>query len=1056
MLAAWLALGLGLQAESVAAEEVNFSTDEGTWMSVDVTRDGRALLFDMLGDIYRLDSGGGSAQPLISGPAFDTQPVLSPAGVQIAFISDRSGSENVWIADVTGANARALSDDLDAVFVAPVWSADGRDIYVTRFDSRSRLDAKTKAQLWRLSVSGGKGEPAVAAAADNAPVFAASVSADGRFLYGTAAGGRGKYDIVRLDLTTNESIVLISGRAYASGVMQPVVSPDGAVLIYAVDVGGRTELRVRELRSGDDRVLIPAIETSFAKQTPAFQGLLPRFAFTPDSKALVIAFGGRIRRIELASGEARIVPFTATVQAQVTASPRPLLRDEAGPVRARIIQAPQLSPDGKQVAFSAFGKLYVASLPRGKARRLTDTALIEAGVTENQPSWSADGRWIVYASWSRRDGGHIWKVPSTGDSAPEQLTQLPGYYRKPTLTPDGRSVIALYSATYDQLNLLVPRGGSPERPGAQQLVRLLSSGEREVLANLPPTARRADHGRLHFMPDRRSLLAYTSKGLMQVPVDGGPPRKVLEVQAVDVLHSQTAVDELEVSPDGRWALVLQGSQLHLLAMPSVELPEPIDLASPPGWHRQITEIGADEFGWSANGKEIFWSVGTSLFRAPLDRLLQPPAATLSATDEDCADTRFARVDLDVSIARDRPSTQMLLRGAKVATMRGDEIIARADVLIRGNRIAAVGPMGSVATPATAIIHDFAGKTITPGFADTHAHYWRIGRQVLDYDSWEHRIALAYGITTSIDPQSFTNDMFVYQDLMDAGVMRGPRAYTTGPGIFDANRIGSVRQASCILRRYRDHYRTPIVKSYMIGNRAQRQQMAQAARKLQMMLIAENWGVPRYALTQAMDGFATNEHASDAIDYYNDVAQLYARTGIGYSPTTLIGGAAGLPGINYFLARRDLLTNAKLNYFTPSLVVNERLRSVTWQPDDWFIGSRLAASASKIFRAGGNVGVGGHSEVQGLGYHWELQTMAMGGLTPHEVLQMATRGSATVIGRSAEVGTIEPGKYADLIVFERDPLLDIAATETISHVMKNGRLYRADTLREMNTPLTSRR
>lgn len=371
-----------------------------------------------------------------------------------------------------------------------------------------------------------------------------------------------------------------------------------------------------------------------------------------------------------------------------------------------------------------------------------------------------------------------------------------------------------------------------------------------------------------------------------------------------------------------------------------------------------------------------------------------------------------------------------------------------DVVIADNRLAAVILQGGGRVSSQAIEVDVSGKFITPGFVDTHAHYDNTGKRNIEYDTWELPMALAYGVTTSLDPQSSTPDLFVYQDLIDAGIVKGPRAYTTGPGIFQWSGIDGTRKASCILTRYRKHYRTGIVKSYLIGSRQQRQYMAVAARRLGLMVVTENWGAPRYAITQALDGFSTNEHASDAIDYYDDMAQLYSRAGIGYSPTTLVGGEAGLPALAYFLSRRDILQDEKLNRLMPRAVIVERLRDVQWAPRSAFIFDRLAASAARIFRAGGHVGVGSHGELQGLGYHWEMEALAAGGLTPHEVLQMATRSSAAVVGRADDVGTLEAGKYADLLIFDANPARDLGNLSTLRYVIKNGRIYSAQNLAEV--------
>ncbi|MBL8269087.1 amidohydrolase family protein [Steroidobacter sp.] len=1036
----WLGVALLIVGVTPATAASSFETREGTWMSVDVSPDGRTLLFDVLGDVFQLDANGGQARALLAGPSFETQAVYSPDGKRIAFVSDRSGSENLWIADVDGRNARSLSQDTQGVFVSPAWAPDGKSVFVTRFDSRSRLNFSTRGGLWVFDVNGGGSALQGEVESKRTPGLGAAPSPDGQSLYFSMGDGGSGYDIFRRDLRSGRSILLISGRASATRLLQPKVTPDGSQLIYGSDIEGRTELRVRNLRDGSDRRLAFPIETSLGDMSPAFQGLLPGYAVTPDSSAVIMGYGGKLHRIDLRSGVDRVIPFQARFELPTELEPKPQWRDETGPVRARMIQAPSLSPDGKQLAFIAFGKLYVRDLASGANRRVTDTPLREDAVAENYPTYSPDGRWIAYASWSRSEGGHLWRVRSDGRGKPQRVTQAAAYFRKPVYAADGKSIIALRSATYDQQNLLVERGMGLVRHSAQELVRVSAEGgEARLISYLPPSSLEVDLGQPHRAAGADAVLTHTPDGLLKVPLDGSDAQPVLKVETsvgvyAELYQHKQPVDDVTLSPDGRWVLVLNNSQLHLLAVPAVGGDVQIDLDAPSALHRQITQIGADSFGWSADSREIFWTVGSTFHRLTLAQALASQPA-----DAGCVDDRYAGVRIDVEIPRATQQGTVLLRGAKAVTMRGDEIIERADVLIEGNRIAAIGATGMIQVPANAEIRDLTGKTITPGFVDTHAHYYHVGRQVIDYRNWEFPAQLAYGVTATIDPQSFTSDFFVYLDLSDAGVISAPRLYTTGPGIHSWNNLASAEQAKCVLRRYRDFYRTPIVKSYMIGSRTQRQYMVTAARELGMRLVTENWGIPRYSLTHAMDGFASNEHAADAIDYYDDVAQLYARTGAGFSPTTLIGGAAGPMGVDYFLARRDPMNDAKLNRFVPRNYLRARIGRVRWEPEEHYIFQRLAASAAKILRAGGTVGLGAHGELPGLGYHWEMQAYAKGGMTPHEVLQTATRNSARMLGREQEFGTLEAGKYADLIVFGQDPLLDIANAESIEAVLKNGRL-----------------
>ncbi len=1046
------------QSASGQARRVSFETDEGTWLSLDIAPDGRTLVFDLLGEIYSLDIDGGTAKPLLTGPAFEVQPIFSPDGRELAFISDRSGSENLWIADADGSNPRQLTHSTERVFTSPAWSADGQYIYVTQFDSRGRPAAGSS--LWMYHRLGGPGTAVDSSAKPASFAMSPAPSPDGRTLYFSARGPAGSeyglvgpYSIYKRNLLTGATLPLMTAAtapASESGVMQPAVAPNGRLLAYGAMFEGRAELRLRNLATGEDKRLAYPIEYPMTHSSSAFQGLLPRYTFTADSREVLIAYGGKIRRVNVDTAESRVIAFNAKVDLAVGPDLRLAQKDETGPVRARVVQAPSLSPDGRTLVFSAFGKLYL--MPAGgaaKPKRLTDTPLAADQISENQPCWSPDGRWIVYASWSTT-GGHLWRMRADGKGEPARLTQIPAFYRKPVYTPDGKAILALRSWLHDELNFIHPYG---ERPFPQDVIRIPAEGGRsELITQLAAsgegwedTPQPPDVGRLHFAGENPLVYVHTRRGLLSFPLSGGDARKVMKVLTGNFNGSRRiAVTDMLLSPDGHWALALENYQLHLIAVPGNGDPElTIDLTDPAVLQRQITDIGADYFDWADGGRSIIWAIGSTFYKIALASVIPGRTERRGGVAED----GLKGLQIAVEQPRDVPDGTMVLHGVTAVTMRGAEIIENADIVVERNRIVALGGSGSFTLPAGAKILDLPGKVVTPGFIDTHAHY-RAGRrkQVIDYDRWEMTAALAYGVTASLDPQVIDN-MFVYQDLIDAGAILGPRSYSTGPAMFHSARIASKEQAAAIMRKYKDHYRTGNIKSYMIGSRQQRQYMVQAAHEVGVMPTVENSGVPRYALSQVIDGFAANEHASDAVDYYRDVAMLYAQTGAGFSPTTLTGGASGLRAREYFASWHSPLRDPKLNHFTPPIFLAEWRRG-EWAPREDFIFERLAASAAKIFRAGGNVGVGSHSELQGLGYHWEMWAYAMGGFTPHEVLQVATRSSAAVIGRSPEVGTLEAGKYADLNIFDENPLADIRNSTKLQYVIKNGRLYEANTLNEV--------
>jgi hypothetical protein len=401
----------------------------------------------------------------------------------------------------------------------------------------------------------------------------------------------------------------------------------------------------------------------------------------------------------------------------------------------------------------------------------------------------------------------------------------------------------------------------------------------------------------------------------------------------------------------------------------------------------------------------------------------------------------------VEIPRDIPHGALLLRGATVLTIGKSGTIENADLLIVDNKIASIGASGGVAVPQGAAVRDVSGRFIIPGLIDTHDHYADIRRGVLDFESWGPRANLAYGVTTGFDPSTLSIDTLAYQDAIDAGLMIGSRMPSTGPAIFSFNRFRSLDEVRAVLRRYRDYYRTRNLKEYRTGNRRVRQWIMQASSELGMQPTTEGALSLKLDVTQIIDGFPGNEHALPAVPLGKDVLTLLAKSKTSYTTTLQIGNG-GPWAQDYFIVRDQLSDDPKLNLFSPRFVVDVKTRQRTWRHLGEYLFPAIASGAAEIQRRGGLVGIGSHGEMPGIAMHWEMEAHVMGGMTPMEALHAATIGSAETIGRQDEFGSIEPGKFADLVILSRDPRANIRNTLAISQVMKNGRLYEGETLDEV--------
>jgi len=1026
----------------VPARHVRFDTDEGTWISLDVAPDGRSIVFELLGDLYTLPIGGGEAKAITHGLAFDSQPRFAPDGKHIVFVSDRSGNENVWIADPDGAHAHQISRyDDNAVFTSPAWSADGRAIFVSIFHPDL-----TAFELYRFALDGeGKGERITQGKTYDAQpkdqrysALGAVAAHDGRTLY--LAGSYGTFEedmtlpiwsIERRDLASGASDIVATNQGSA---MRPALSPDGKTLVYAVRDRGQTGLRVRDLGSGADRELIRVAQHD-DQEGEGSRDLVPGYAFTPDGRALIAAYAGKIHRIELAGGRANVIPFHAHVDVDVGPSLRQSFKNETGPVKARLVQFPALSPDGSRVAFSALGRVYTMDL----APHAAPHALTPAGVAAFQPSWSPDGKSIVYVDWSVKDAGNIWRIDAAGGK-PQTLTHESSYYTNPVFTPDSSAIVAQRSSNVDRMHTYMEYG--PLRQ-ADLIALPARGGEARVLAS----------GRMggvpHFGAGRGEVDVVFDDGLDAVKLDGSGRRKLVSVTGPGFYFQEgrVPVDDLRISPDGRYALAQIVEQLYLLRMP--EKPgETIDLAAPPVAHRKLTDVGADFFGWADGGKSVFWAVGSTLYKQPLaqialDRVGEKGQGASPQAGKDGVEA-FA---IDVEVPRDVPHGTLVLRGATAVTMRGDEVIDDADIVVVDDRIAAIGKRGTVAIPEHAAVRDVHGKFIVPGFIDTHDHWAEVRRGVLDMQNWSFLTDLAYGKTAGLDPSPLSIDMLAYQDLIDAGLSLGPRVYSTGPAIFSYNEFTSLDQVRAVLSRYPDHFRTRNLKEYRTGNRRVREWVVMAAKELGMQPTCEGALDMKLDLTQIIDGFPGNEHALTAAPLYKDVIELLAQTRVSYT-TTLQISHGGPPAQNFYIEHDLPQNDPKLAHFSPPLLAEKKFSRRHWYaPSEYFFGA-IAQGAASVQRAGGLVGIGAHGEVPGYGIHWEMQAHAAGGMTPHEVLHAATIGSAETIGRQDELGSLDAGKFADLVVLDKNPLDDIRNALAIRWVMKNGRLYDAATLDEL--------
>lgn len=1028
----------GIALPIKASKKVEFTTDEGTWMALDLSPDGKTIVFELLGDLYTMPVDGGDAKLLLGGTQYDGMPRFSPDGKKIAFISDRSGAENLWVVDADGSNPKALTEGRDSLMLSPTWTPDGNYVLVSK--QGGGLGTYT---LLMVDIRGGSGVPVVKSAGPKTNRMGVTASPDGRFLYYGERQGAWTYDgvfpqwqISRYDRQTGESSVVTNAPGSA---LRPMLSPDGDTLYFTTRFHTQSGIRARNLKTGEERWVAFPVDRD-DQESRATRDTVAGYALTKDGKTLITSLNGKIQRVNVADGKASVIPFKANVSMDVNPTVHFDHRiDDDAPVRAKIIRCAQPSPDGKTLAFQAFDRVWTLDLSdaNAKPKRLTKD---ERG--EFQPTWTPDGKKVVFVTWGS-EGGQIYTVPAAGGEV-TQVTKNPAFYSNAVVSSDGSTIVYQVGDRIDGLNLYqmlpdhgcfdlsedgVPRDKPAEIApnGANKPFDIyaipMSGGEPRFVASSN------GGGSMQFGKDPNRIYMVDGNGLSSIRLDGLDRRQHVKFTGQVVGTTPSASADIRISPDGNQALLEMDGQLYTATLPLTGDPLNVPVSGGPSNIpvKKVSAYGGDYLGWVADGKSVFWSQGDKFYHQSLD-----------------AEKPISR-EITLTVPQAKPDGTIVLKGARIITMRGDEVIQSGDIVVSRNRISMIGASGSLPIPADAKVIDMKGKTITPGWVDVHSHWFAFPQDLHLPQSWAYMADLAYGVTTNRDPQSAVTDIYDYAAGIAAGNQLGPRINTTGPGFFKGSSLDDKDSIKNYLTRYKDAYDTQTLKQYVRGDRMVRQYTIDACKELGITPTCEGALDVKLGMTEMIDGYSGHEHAFPIVPMYNDMAQLIAKTQTFYTPTLLVSYGAPF-GENYWFTNTDAATDPKLHRFVPPSMLDQMLRRrAHWNLPEEYGFKAIAESCARIVKAGGKVCLGSHGEMQGVGAHWELWSLQSGGMTPLEALRCATLNGAEAIGLSQDIGSLVPGKLADLIIYDKNPLDDIHNTASMRFVMKNGELFESDTL-----------
>ena len=1027
--------------------EIPLDVRSGTWMSVDVSADGAHVLFDLLGDIYELPIAGGEAKALTSGLAWDMQPRYSPDGASIVFTSDRAGGDNLWLMDRNGGSLRQLTKEDFRLLNDPAWHPNGHYVAGRKhFTTRRSLGT---GEIWFYNVDGGEGVQVVKRPNDDyqkelgEPTF----SADGNYLYYTqnsTPGNRFAYAqdvndqvfaIKRMELASGETEEAVTG---AGGAVRPTPSPDGRYLAFIrrlrTDTALKTALYTQDLRSGEIKLLYADLDRDM-QETWAVNGVYPRIDWMPDSKSLVFWAGGAIKRLEIASLAVKDIPFHVTGTRASIAPPRFQVDVAPDQVQAKMVRFATVSPNGQRVVYETFGRLWIKDVSGGAARQLTSDA---GNAFELFPSWSRDGKRIVFVRWTDATLGAIHIVDAGGGKS-RAVTKQPGHYYQPRFTPKGDALV-VQRAVGGQLT-------SPlwsTEPGLYRVA--VATGELQKLT---------DKGRnAHFVDNSERI--YYDEDADQAK-EGEPAHELVSVNAQGQdrrVHARSNyASRIEISPSGEWLAFRENFHVYVMPMPpggKVDL-SPKTQSVP---MRRASDIGGDYMSW-VDGDTLTWTLGPALYRGDMATLFAKPAVAPAEGAEPPPPVYGQRIaDLSSTRAADKPSGVVALTGARIITMNGDQVIDNGVIVVRNNRIAAVGAADAVQIPTDAQRLDLAGKTVMPGLIDIHAHGPQGVDDIIPQQNWSALAHLGLGVTTVHDPSNNASEIFAASEYQRAGIVPGPRMFSTGDVVYGARSEGlasidKIEDARNHIQRLKAQGAISI-KNYNQPRREQRQMVVTAAREAGMMVVAEGGSLYAMDMTIIADGNTGLEHNNPPSRFYDDVLQYWPKTGVGYTPTLIV--TYGGPGAEFmFYQESDVWAHPLLSKYVPPHIVQPRsVRRQMAPKTDYQPILDSAANAKRLMELGVSVHIGAHGQREGLGSHWEMWSFVLGGMSPMQALHTATINPARYMGFDKDLGSIETGKLADLLVLDGNPLDDIRVTDDIAYVILNGRVYEAGSLAERVT------
>ena len=687
----------------------------------------------------------------------------------------------------------------------------------------------------------------------------------------------------------------------------------------------------------------------------------------------------------------------------------------------------------KRLIFTSLGHIYKKELPEGIPTRITSLSDFEA-----EPSFSADGKSVLFVTWNDENLGAIYQVNIDGSDL-KKITQEKGIYRTPSSNSAGSKIVyRKESGNGDQgfdytkktgIYIANADGTSPKRISKNGEFPAFSSDDKRI-----------------FFQTGGSFFGGLTKKLKSVDLNGKEERSHF---------SSKLANRLVPSEDNKFVAFIHLHKLFVAPFVMNGSEINVDQNTKSFKVESLSKNAGINLHWSANNKKIHWTLGDEYFSKSIVNNTTNPFAKTNLTAD-----KATGIKINLKEKSDIPEGRIAFKNARIITMDGNEVIEDGTIIINKNKIEKVGKTSIITIPSDARVFDMNGKTIMPGMVDVHAHVGAFRNGLSTQKHWQFYANLAFGVTTSHDPSVHTAAAFTLEELQRSGQIVGPRLFSTGFILYGAEGdfkavVNSLEDARFAIARTKA-FGAKSIKSYNQPRREQRQQIMQAAKELSVNVVPEGGSNFYSNMSMIFDGHTGIEHNIPVNPVYKDVLSLWKNSKTGYTPT-LIVNYGGMNGEMEWYQKSNVWENKTLLKYTPRYVVDARSRHRIMIPEEEYQNGHILTSETVTALAdeGVKVNLGAHGQLQGLGAHWELWMLQQGGLSNHEALKAATINGAGYIGVADELGSLEKGKLADLIIMDKNPLENIKNSNSVIYTMVNGRLYDVNTMNEIGNYKTKR-